>query len=86
MKEYVVVRICNKLDGTVAVPVSTHETEEAAQKEFFRQCGLAVDSTHLTDAVSLLTKQGFELKHEYFTHTAPEPEPEEPESEPGEGE
>ena len=86
MKEYVVVRICNKLDGTVAVPVSTHETEEAAQKEFFRQCGLAVDSTHLTDAVSLLTKQGFELKHEYFTHPAPEPEQEEPEAEPGEGE
>ena len=76
MKEYVVVRICNKLDGTVAVPVSTHETEEAAQKEFFRQCGLAVDSTHLTDAVSLLTKQGFELKHEYFTHDAPASEQE----------
>lgn len=74
MKEYVVIRICNKQDGTVACPVSTFETEAEAQKEFFRQCGLAVDSTHLTDAVSLLTKQGFELKHEYFTHPAIEPE------------
>lgn len=73
MKEFVVVRICNKQDGTVAVPVSTFETETDAQKEFFRQCGLAVDSTHLTDAVALLTKQGFELKYEYFTH---EPQPE----------
>lgn len=82
MKEFVVVRICNKADGTVAIPVASFETEDAAKKEFFRLCGLAVDSTHLTDAVSLLTKQGFELKHEYFTHPAPEPEPEpEPEAE-----
>lgn len=74
MKEFVVIRICNKQDGTVACPVSTFETEAEAVKEFFRLCGLAVDSTHLTDAVSLLTKQGFELRHEYFTHPAIEPE------------
>ena len=81
MKEYVVVRICNKVDGTVACPVSTFEVESDAQKEFYRLCGLAVDSTHLTDAVSLLTKQGFELKHEFFTHDAPAPEPEQGEGE-----
>ena len=80
MKNYVVVRICNKQDGTVACPVSTFENETDAQKEFFRLCGLAVDSVHLTDAVALLTKQGFELKHEFFAHDPqpqPEPEPEE---------
>ena len=76
MKEFVVIRICNKVDGTVACPVATYENEADAQKEFFRLCGNAVDSTHMTDAVSLLTKQGFELKHEYFTHDAPAPEPE----------
>ena len=76
MKEFVVVRICNKADGTVAIPVSSFENEVDANKEFYRLCGLAVDSTHLTDAVSLLTKQGFELKHEFFTHDAPAPEPE----------
>ena len=76
MKEYVVIRICNKQDGTAAIPVSAYATREEAEKELFRLCGQAVDSAHLTDAVSLLTKQGFELKHEYFEHPAqPEPEP-----------
>lgn len=82
MKNYFVVRLCNKLDGTIAAPVSAHDDEASAQKEFFRQCGLAVDSTHLQDSVALLTKEGFELKHETFAHDAPEPEPEpEPEAE-----
>lgn len=31
--------------------------------------------THLTDSVSLLTKEGFEVRHECFEHeAAPEPE------------
>ena len=76
MKEFVVIRICNKQDGTIACPVSSYEDKPSAEKEFFRLCGQAVDSAHLTDAVSLLTKQGFELKHEYFEHPAIEPEPE----------
>ena len=76
MKEFVVIRICNKTDGTPACPVATFEDRASAEKEFFRLCGQAVDSAHLTDAVSLLTKQGFELKHEYFEHPAIEPEPE----------
>lgn len=70
MKEYVVVRICNKQDGTVAVPVSSHETEAEGIKEYFRQCGLAVDSTHLVDSVALLNKFGFQLRYESFTHEA----------------
>lgn len=70
MKNYFVVRFCNKQDGTVASPVSAYENEADAQKEFFRQCGLAVDSTHLTDSVAMLTAQGFELRHETFAHEA----------------
>ena len=78
MKEFFVVRLCNKNDGTVAAPVASYETEPEAQKEFFRQCGLAVDSTHLQDSVVMLTKEGFELRHETFAHEAqPEPETEE---------
>lgn len=85
MKEYFVIRIVNKPDGTVAAPVQAFDEETPAQKEFFRLCGLAVDSVNLTDAVSLLTKEGFELKHEVFNHAEPEPEPEpEPEAEQGE--
>ena len=68
MKNFAVVRICNKQDGTIAIPVSSFESETEAVKEYFRLCGLAVDSTHLTDAVTLLTKEGFELRHECFEH------------------
>ena len=76
MKNFVVLRIANKADGTVAAPVKTFETEVEAQKEFFRSCAAAVDSDNITDGVSLLTKEGFELKHEYFEHDAPTPEQE----------
>ena len=68
MKEFVVLRIANKQDGTVACPVSTYEDEPSAWKEFYRLCGQAVDSTHLMDAVTILTKQGFELDHKVFEH------------------
>ena len=86
MKNFVVLRIANKQDGTTVAPVKTFEDEQSAQKEFFRSAAAAVDSDNLTDAVSLLTKEGFEVRHEYFTHpaVAPEPTPEEPEEEPEE--
>ena len=57
---------------------SVREAEPDALKEFFRQAGQAVDTTHLTDSVTMLTKEGFELRHEVFLHDAPAPtEPEE---------
>ena len=34
-----------------------------------------MDTTHLTDSVTMLTKEGFELRHEVFIHDAPAPEP-----------
>lgn len=75
MYNYFIVRITNRVDGTFGNSVKAYETEEEAMKEYFRQAGQAVDTTHLTDSVSLLTKEGFELKHEVFFHDAPvEPE------------
>ena len=79
MKEYLVVRFCNKPDGTVAAPAHAYEDEVSALKEFYRGCGLAVDSDNLTDSVTLLHYTGYEMKHEYFVHE-PEPEPEEEEN------
>ena len=76
MYNYFVVRITNRTDGTFGNSVKAYEVEADAMKEYFRQAGQAVDTTHLTDSVSLLTKEGFELKHEVFMHDAPEPEPE----------
>lgn len=68
MKNFVVVRIANKQDGTVAIPVSAYDTEAEAWKEFYRLCGQAVDSTNLMDSVSILTKEGFEMDHRAFPH------------------
>lgn len=74
MYNFFIVRFTNRVDGTSGNSVKPYENEADAQKEFFRQAGQAVDSTHLTDSVSLLTKEGFELKHEVFVHDAPVPE------------
>ena len=77
MYNFFIVRITNRLDGTAGKTVKEYENESDALKEFFRQAGQAVDTTHLTDSVTMLTKEGFELKHEVFLHDAPAPEPEE---------
>ena len=77
MYNFFVVRITNRTDGTAGKTVKEYETEAEALKEFFRQAGQAVDTSHLTDSVTMLTKEGFELKHEVFLHEAPTPEPEE---------
>ena len=78
MYNFFIVRITNRTDGTFGNSVKAYETEPEALKEFFRQAGQAVDTTHLTDSVTMLTKEGFELKHEVFLHDAPvEPEEEE---------
>ena len=68
MYNFVVVRVTNRLDSTFGNSVKAYEAESDALKEFFRQAGQAVDSTHLTDSVSLLTKEGFEVRHEFFAH------------------
>ena len=80
MYNFFIVRVTNRVDGTFGNNVKAYETEGDALKEFFRASGQAVDSTHLTDSVTMLTKEGFELRHEVFLHDAPtsEPTPEEP--------
>ena len=70
MYNYAVVRFTNRLDGTAGNSFKPYENEDDAMKEFFRQAGQAVDSTHLTDSVSLLSKEGFEIRHEFFRHEA----------------
>ena len=85
MYNYFIVRITNRIDGTFGNSVKAYEAETEALKEFFREAGQAVDTTHLTDSVTMLTKEGFEVRHEVFLHDAPEPTPEQVE-EPVEGE
>ena len=71
MYNFFIVRFTNRLDGTFGNSVKAYEAEPEALKEFFRQAGQAVDTTHLTDSVTMLTKEGFELRHEVFLHDAP---------------
>ena len=74
MYNFFIVIFTNRVDGTSGNSVKAYENEAEALKEFFRQAGQAVDTTHLTDSVTMLTKEGFELRHEVFLHDAPEPE------------
>ena len=71
MYNFFIVRVTNRVDGTFGNSVKAYEAEADALKEFFRQAGQAVDTTHLTDSVTMLTKEGFELRHEVFLHDAP---------------
>lgn len=79
MFNFFIVRVTNRTDGTFGNSVKAYEAEADALREFFRQAGQAVDTTHLTDSVTMLTKDGFELKHEVFVHEAATPEEETPE-------
>ena len=74
MYNFFIVRFTNRVDGTAGNSVKAYENEADAQKEFFRQAGQAVDTTHLTDSVSLLSKEGFEVRHECFEHAPIAPE------------
>lgn len=74
MYNFFIVRVTNRVDGTYGNSVKAYEVEADALREFFRQAGQAVDTTHLTDSVTMLTKEGFELKHEVFVHEAATPE------------
>jgi len=76
MYEFFIVRVTNRVDGTFGNSVKGYNTEAEAIKEFFRQAGQAVDTTHLTDSVTMLTKEGFEVRHEVFLHDASAPTPE----------
>ena len=76
MYNYFVVRITNRTDGSAGKTITEFENESDAVKNFFKQAGQAVDTTHLTDSVTLLTKEGFEVRHEVFLHDAPTPAPE----------
>ena len=49
MYNFFVVRITNRIDGTYGNSVKAYENESDAIKEFFRQSGQAVDTTHLTE-------------------------------------
>lgn len=68
MKNFFVVRLVIKPDGTVSGPVTGHETEIEATKQFYKTCAIAIDSTNILDTVMLVDAEGYPLKRESFTH------------------
>lgn len=70
MKEFIVVHIVNKADGTASIPGTAYDTETEARKAFYRLCGQAVDSDYVTDTVVLMTKFGDVIDKERFDHRA----------------
>lgn len=70
MYNFFIIRLTNRTDGTFGNICHAFVDEAEALKDYFRECGKAVDSTHLTDSVSMLSKEGFEIRHECFIHEA----------------
>lgn len=68
MKEFILVHIVNKADGTGTAAGTTYVTETEARKAFYRLCGQAVDSEYLTDTVVLMTKFGDVIDKQKFDH------------------
>ena len=79
MKEYFVARMANKQDGTTLNVCVGYDDENSAWKAYWKTLAQAIDSDNITDALSIMTKGGFQLDYKCFEHDAPTPEPEEPE-------
>lgn len=86
-KEFWVARMANKQDGSTLNVCVGYDDEKSAWKAYWKTLAQAIDSENLTDALSIMTKGGFQLDYKCFEH---EPIPEQPNEEPieeeGEGE
>lgn len=85
-KEFWIARMANKQDGTTLNVCVGYDDEKSAWKAYWKTLAQAIDSNNLTDALSIMTKGGFQLDYKCFEHEAEPPvEPEEtPEEEPAE--
>lgn len=68
MKKYIVIRMCNRQDGSFVAPAESYEEETPARSTFYTRAGQAVASDNLTDTVILVTAEGFQLDKASFTH------------------
>ena len=81
MKEYFVARMANKQDGTTLNVCVGYDDENSAWKAYWKTLAQAIDSDNITDALSIMTKGGFQLDYKCFEHEVQPVEPEEPEGE-----
>ena len=68
MKEFVVIRIANKPDGTVSVPANAFDTEAEADAQYCEYRKQANASSNISDTVIIMTNTGFVLEKKTYTH------------------
>ena len=72
MTNYLIIRIANKPDGSTSSPIQHFKDGIQAEKEFYRLCGLAVDSVNISDTVIMMTTRGEIMQSKWFYHPAEE--------------
>lgn len=72
MKQYVVIRIANKPDGSVSVPANAFETETEADNQYLTYRSQANAANNPSDTVIKMTNTGFILESKTYTHETPQ--------------
>lgn len=73
MKEFVVIRIANKPDGSVSVPANAFDTQAEADNQYLTYRQQANASNNPSDTVILMSNVGFILEKHTYEHEQPEP-------------
>lgn len=77
MQKFLVVEIITTDEGRIGAPVNAFENEADAVAKYHTVLAAAAKSSYPIHACTLLTGEGFQLRHECVKHdTQPEPEPE----------
>ena len=74
MKEFVVVRIANKPDGSVSVPANAFDTQAEADNQYLTYRQQANASVNPSDTVILMSNVGFIIEKHTYEHEQPEAE------------
>ena len=72
MKEFVVVRIANKPDGSVSVPANAFDTQAEADNQYLTYRQQANASVNPSDTVILMSNVGFNKEKHTYEHEQPE--------------
>lgn len=68
MFEYFVCRFGTKQDGSVLNAIVGFQNEADAWKLYWKVLAQAIDSDNLSDALTIMTKGGFQLDYKAFEH------------------
>lgn len=71
MKEFVVIRIANKPDGSVSVPANAFDTQAEADNQYLTYRQQANASDNPSDTVILMSNVGFIIEKHTYEHEQP---------------